>query len=204
MKVRPFISVFGCFLIYLGLGTTFLFGNITPYLTSYLRKRVNNNTRYEQTAWIIYVSDCLTSFFFCGVWLAERIGHRFSILIGTVIYSLGIIATYWTIQHSLGYNTLGMVVNVGFIGCYGFPLSVAMQVHKINHTAMQSPQTNICSRMDRTEEHSDFNVVLSWDTTFQQVNSSNFCPARDAPVNFKCCYCEVKMSRRNNSLATKR
>ncbi|XP_076373304.1 apicoplast pyruvate carrier 1-like [Tachypleus tridentatus] len=129
MKPRPFLAVSGCFLIYLGLGTIYLFGNITTYLTSYLRKRVDNNTTYEQTTWIIYTTDCLISFFFCGIWLAERIGHRSSILIGTIIFSFGIIATYWTIQHSLGATiaTLGMVVNVGFICCYGFPLAVAME-----------------------------------------------------------------------------
>ena len=30
---------------------------------------------------------------------------------------------------------------------------------------------------------------------FQQVSQSNFCPARVAPVNCKCCYCEVETSR---------
>jgi hypothetical protein len=38
---------------------------------------------------------------------------------------------------------------------------------------------------------------------FQQVSSSNFCPARASPVNCKCCYCEVKTSRSNISSATK-
>jgi hypothetical protein len=33
---------------------------------------------------------------------------------------------------------------------------------------------------------------------FQQVSSSNCCPARAAPVNCKCCYCEVETSRSNN------
>ena len=32
-----------------------------------------------------------------------------------------------------------------------------------------------------------------------QVSSSNFCPARAAPVNCNCCYCEVETSRSNNS-----
>ena len=38
---------------------------------------------------------------------------------------------------------------------------------------------------------------------FQQVSSSNFCPARAAPVNCKCCYCEAEMSWSNNSSAVK-
>ena len=38
---------------------------------------------------------------------------------------------------------------------------------------------------------------------FQQVSLSNFCPARDAPVNCKCCYFEVETPRSNNSSAAK-
>ena len=38
---------------------------------------------------------------------------------------------------------------------------------------------------------------------FQQVSLSNFCPARAAPVNSKCCYCEVEIFRRNNGADTK-
>ena len=38
---------------------------------------------------------------------------------------------------------------------------------------------------------------------FQQVSWSNFCPARAAPVNCKCCYCEVETSRSNNGSAAK-
>ncbi|XP_076319189.1 apicoplast pyruvate carrier 1-like [Tachypleus tridentatus] len=129
MKARPFVAVSGCFLIYLGLGLIHLFGNIIPYLTSYLRERVDRNTTYEQTAWLIYTTESIGSFFFCGVWLAERIGHRSSILIGTVIYSIGTAATYWSIQYSLEATivTLGVVTNIGVICCYGFPLAAAME-----------------------------------------------------------------------------
>ena len=38
---------------------------------------------------------------------------------------------------------------------------------------------------------------------FQQVSQSNFCPARAASVNCKCCYCKVEMSSSNNGSATK-
>ena len=38
---------------------------------------------------------------------------------------------------------------------------------------------------------------------FQQVSSSKFCPARAAPVNCKCWYCEVETSRSNNGSAAK-
>ncbi|XP_076365960.1 apicoplast pyruvate carrier 1-like [Tachypleus tridentatus] len=129
MKVRPFVAVFGCFLIYFGLGVLYLLGNIIPYMTSYLRKRVDENTTYEQTSWIAYVTEIISSFFFLGVWVSERIGRRPSIVIGSVIFSFGTTATYWSIQHSVEATiiTLGVVVNVGINLCFGFPLAEAME-----------------------------------------------------------------------------
>ena len=52
------------------------------------------------------------------------------------------------------------------------------KVYKIKHTAMQYWRTQwfstwYCHRMQ----------------PLQQVSSSNICPARDASVNCKCCYC---------------
>ena len=38
---------------------------------------------------------------------------------------------------------------------------------------------------------------------FQKVSSSNSCPARAAPVNCKCYYCEVETLRSNNGSAAK-
>ncbi|XP_076373332.1 apicoplast pyruvate carrier 1-like [Tachypleus tridentatus] len=129
MKTRPFTAILGCFLMYVGLGTLHMFGNITPYLTSYLRERVNNNMTYEKTSWIIYTSESVMSFIFIGVWLAGRIGQKPTIVIGTVIFSFGIAGTYWTIQHSLEATiaSLGVVSNLGFICCFGLPLHVAME-----------------------------------------------------------------------------
>ena len=37
-------------------------------------------------------------------------------------------------------------------------------------------------------------------TPFQQVSSSNFCPARAALVNCKCCCCEEETSKSKNKL----
>ncbi|XP_022235609.1 uncharacterized protein LOC106475893, partial [Limulus polyphemus] len=129
MKARPFIAVSGCFLMYVGLGTPYLFGNITPYLTSYLRKRVDNSTTYEKTSWIIYTNESIVALIFIGVWLAERIGQKPTIVIGTVVFSFGISGTYWAIQHSLEATIalFGVISNVGYLCLYGLPLPVAME-----------------------------------------------------------------------------
>ncbi|XP_076366871.1 apicoplast pyruvate carrier 1-like [Tachypleus tridentatus] len=129
MKVRPFVAVFGLFLLFFGLGVLYLLGNIIPYMTSYLKKRVDENTTYEQTSWIAYLTEVISSFFFLGVWVSERIGRRPSIVIGSVIFSFGTASTYWTIQHSLEATviTLGLITNVGVILCLGFQLSESME-----------------------------------------------------------------------------
>ncbi|XP_076335813.1 apicoplast pyruvate carrier 1-like isoform X2 [Tachypleus tridentatus] len=51
MEIRPYISVFGCFLIHFGLGTFPTFGNLNPYLTSYLRNRVDGTVTYGKVSW---------------------------------------------------------------------------------------------------------------------------------------------------------
>ncbi|XP_076319186.1 apicoplast pyruvate carrier 1-like isoform X1 [Tachypleus tridentatus] len=129
MKARPCVAVLGCFLMYVGLGVPYLFGNITPYLTSYLRQRVNNNTTYEETSWIIYTTESIVSFTFIGVWVAERIGQKATIVIGNVIFSCGIAGTYWAIQYSLEATIVifGVIANLGYLCFYGFLVPVAME-----------------------------------------------------------------------------
>ena len=51
-KYRKWLTLFGGFLIHLSLGSINTYGNITPYLTSYLRVYVKSSTTYSQTAYI--------------------------------------------------------------------------------------------------------------------------------------------------------
>ncbi|XP_076367465.1 apicoplast pyruvate carrier 1-like [Tachypleus tridentatus] len=130
MEVRPLVTVAGCFLIYLALGTILTFGNITPYITSYLKQRVKKDTTYEETSWIFcaFISTC--SLFYFGGKLGCLIGRRWSMIIGSCIFCFGIAATYWSIQHSLVTTiiTYGVISTLGLVCCYSHPVVTAVEL----------------------------------------------------------------------------
>ncbi|XP_076373300.1 apicoplast pyruvate carrier 1-like isoform X2 [Tachypleus tridentatus] len=101
MEARPLVSVTGCFLIYLALGTILTFGNLTPYLTSYLKQRVKKDITYEESSWIFYSYISTNSLLYFGGKLGFLIGRRWSMIIGSCIFCFGIAVTYWSVQHSL-------------------------------------------------------------------------------------------------------
>ena len=54
LKKRKWLTLIGCFLIHISLGSYYTFGNLTPYLTSYLRaKEKNPNITYSKTLFVI-------------------------------------------------------------------------------------------------------------------------------------------------------
>ncbi|XP_022235053.1 uncharacterized protein LOC111083093 isoform X3 [Limulus polyphemus] len=129
MEVRPFISVGGCFLIYLAIGTILTFGNLTPYLTSYLRQRVKKDITYEETSWIFYSYISTCSLLYFGGKLGSFIGRRWSMIVGSCILCFGIAVTYWSIQHSLVATiiTYGVVDTLGLVCCFGHPVVTAVE-----------------------------------------------------------------------------
>ncbi|XP_076371130.1 apicoplast pyruvate carrier 1-like [Tachypleus tridentatus] len=129
MDVRPLISVAGCFLIYLAVGTILTFGNLTPYLTSYLRARVKKDITYEETSWIFYAFISTCSMLYFGGKLGGVIGRRWTIIIGSCIFSFGIAVTYWSIQHSLEATiiTYGVIDSLGLLFCFGHPIVTAIE-----------------------------------------------------------------------------
>jgi hypothetical protein len=52
---------------------------------------------------------------------------------------------------------------------------------------------------DLTEKLSNFQCGTIIGCHFSNNSVRNICPARAAPVNCKCCYCEVETSRSNNT-----
>lgn len=62
---RKWLAVFGCFLIHLSLGVYYTFGNIQPYMTSYLREYVGEDIRYAQTIWITTFGEVCSRLYLC-------------------------------------------------------------------------------------------------------------------------------------------
>ncbi|XP_046578488.1 uncharacterized protein LOC124286187 isoform X1 [Haliotis rubra] len=115
--VRGILSVLGGFLVHLTLSTVYVFGNMNPYVTSYLRGGDENSTvRYTQTIWISIAQSISMagSMPVLGL-LEQRIHPKYCALIGSWIFSLGMALTYWTVRHSLGLTilTYGVIHGAG-------------------------------------------------------------------------------------------
>lgn len=51
-KYKKWSTLIGGILIHLSLGSFYTFGNLSPYMTSYLREIVGSKVRYSDSNWI--------------------------------------------------------------------------------------------------------------------------------------------------------
>ena len=101
--------VIGGFILLLSFSADFSYPNINTYLTSYMRNNAtngyNNDLTYDD--WVFLTTTKVVvqggSMPFIGV-LCRKIGCRMSIFIGSAIYSIGFMLTYFTVQ---SYSTKG-------------------------------------------------------------------------------------------------
>lgn len=132
-RIQKWTTLLGGFLIQLSIGSFLTFGNMIPYVTSYLRESVHLNIRYSNSVWIataynfafsisILLSGLVTSYL--------KLTTRLSILIGSVLLSLSILLTYLTIQKSffMVILTYGILFGIGSGFAYSGPISLAIKV----------------------------------------------------------------------------
>lgn len=128
--LRAILVVIGGFLVHLSLGTIYTFGNIAPYIVSYVRNQSHpTNLRQETTTWIFACALMgQGGAMFLGGWLVKKIGPRWTTLIGGWTMSLGVCLSYITIKFSfyLLLVTYGLLFGVGVGIAYIGPLSSAM------------------------------------------------------------------------------
>lgn len=128
---RGFLVIVGGFLVHLSLGTIYTFGNIAPYIVSYIRNESHPSTLSQGTTTWIFAFALIGQggAMFLGGWLVRRIGPRWTTLIGGWVMSLGVFLTYFTIQVSfwLVLLTYGLLFGVGVGMAYIGPLSTAMK-----------------------------------------------------------------------------
>lgn len=92
-------AIVGALLLNMVLGTPSSWGSFTVYVTSYLRLS-NPNIRYEDTAWVTATSGAMVGFVsFIGGMLLDRWGPRPTALLGSVVLSLGVLASAWTVKY---------------------------------------------------------------------------------------------------------
>ena len=125
------LVIAGGFLLHLSLGTFYTFANIAPYIVSYIRNQSHpSDLNQTTTSWIYAcaVSGMGCTAFFGG-WLTNKIGPRFTALLGGWIMSAGVILTSFAIKVSfwIVLLTYGIMFGVGMGIAYTAPLAAAMR-----------------------------------------------------------------------------
>ncbi|XP_052783111.1 uncharacterized protein LOC128219342 [Mya arenaria] len=126
---RRNIVIFGGFLIHLCLGSFYAFGNISPYIMSYLRNRTQETWLVNtQNSWIMNaaaISAPIGSI--TGSYIERNHGVRIAVGIGCVLFCSGVLLTYFAIQRSLYIVALtyGFITNLGTFMAYGPPVQNA-------------------------------------------------------------------------------
>ena len=129
--VRGGLVLIGGFLVHLTLGTIYTFGNIAPYIVSYIHNQSHpRDLSQTATSWIFACSLMgQGGAMFVGGWLVGKIGPRLTTLLGSAIMSTGVMVTYFLIKVSFWavLLTYGIMYGIGVGVAYIGPLSSAMK-----------------------------------------------------------------------------
>lgn len=132
VPIRAIMSCVGAFLICLMLGAFYTFGNIMPYLVSYMRSDlgVSQNITYSDFASVnlVFGIGNGVSLFIAPMILVPLLGNRLVLIIGCVLFCGGALATRWTMEHSLNlviltYGLIQGLGNMALMPCYTVPMS---------------------------------------------------------------------------------
>eukprot|EP00746_Dinoflagellata_sp_MGD_P007525 gnl/MRDRNA2_/MRDRNA2_114905_c0_seq1.p1 gnl/MRDRNA2_/MRDRNA2_114905_c0~~gnl/MRDRNA2_/MRDRNA2_114905_c0_seq1.p1 ORF type:complete len:607 (+),score=100.29 gnl/MRDRNA2_/MRDRNA2_114905_c0_seq1:97-1917(+) len=100
-KTRFICACIGAVLIHLTLGTFYSWGNITPYVTSYLKSQ-GHDVSYGETSFVLAFASFFQglSMFFGGKF-QSKLGLRGTALLGGGVLSLGTALSFFTVQYGL-------------------------------------------------------------------------------------------------------
>ncbi|CAB3992907.1 oxalate:formate antiporter-like isoform X1, partial [Paramuricea clavata] len=127
LKIKGLLTVCGGLLVHMALGSLFFtFGNVSPYLTSYLRYRTTASTlQHSDSMWVLSCHQIALHVILLGSGVIElKLGVRMTSLLGGLVNSLGLLLTYFTVQHSLVAVSLTYGVIFGAGAGIAYPSSV--------------------------------------------------------------------------------
>ncbi|KAI6196909.1 hypothetical protein M3Y94_01163500 [Aphelenchoides besseyi] len=103
------------FILQATFGLVYSFGNILPYLTSFLRWKVNPEQTNGSLIWLQSLMSGIPGAMVVGGLLEKRFGARIGVLIGNSMYLGGLLISYFTIQESyfLLLLSLGLIASFG-------------------------------------------------------------------------------------------
>lgn len=131
LKWRGYVITLGGMMVHMTLGSMYTFGNLNPYLTSFLKYRTADTTiRNVDSIWIYALTVVGQG---CGMlhggFLERKLGPRIATLIGCWTMSIGVLTTAWAVQHSFlaVLATYGFINGLGIGIAYGIPIATAMK-----------------------------------------------------------------------------
>uniref|UniRef100_A0A1I8ECG1 Major facilitator superfamily (MFS) profile domain-containing protein n=1 Tax=Wuchereria bancrofti TaxID=6293 RepID=A0A1I8ECG1_WUCBA len=116
---RLTIVIFGAVLIHLSLGTYHTFGNMLPYMASYMHNNTDPTINPEMLVWIPTFQGCFPFAMIIGGFIDAKFGLRFSASLGCIIMTTGVFLSYWTIRRSF----IAFLVTYGIM--FGFGQGIA-------------------------------------------------------------------------------
>ncbi|WKY12149.1 hypothetical protein Q1695_003603 [Nippostrongylus brasiliensis] len=112
---RLVVVVTGAVLIHLTIGTYHTFGNMLPYMASYMRNYTDPTVRIEHFMWVPTFQGCFPFSMVIGGTLSLHVGPRSATLIGCTIATSAVALSYWSIKHSFlaFFVTYGLLFGLG-------------------------------------------------------------------------------------------
>ncbi|KAF7640120.1 hypothetical protein Mgra_00000567 [Meloidogyne graminicola] len=99
-KTRISLVIFGAVMIHLTIGTYHTFGNMLPYMASYMNNYTDPTIKIEHLIWIPTFQGCFPFAMIIGGYLAKRLGPRMAAGIGCYTMCASVFLSGWAIQHS--------------------------------------------------------------------------------------------------------
>ncbi|XP_062522055.1 uncharacterized protein LOC134196850 [Corticium candelabrum] len=129
-RLRAAVVCTAGFLVHLTLGTLYSYGNMAPYIVSYIRKYGTPQSLTVTTASWIYalmLAGQGSSMWIGGI-IEKKLGARLTTLVGCMIMSAGVTLTYFSISSFwLTLLTYGLLFGVGVGIAYAPPMACAMR-----------------------------------------------------------------------------
>ena len=130
-RVRILLVLFGGFTVHFSLGTLFAYGNLAPYIASYIRNASHPHSITTGTTSLLYSVAVIGQGFSMalGGWLDRRIGPRLTTIAGSLIMSGGVMLSYFAIKVSFWFLllTYGAMFGLGLGLAYIGPLACAIR-----------------------------------------------------------------------------
>ena len=114
IPVRGAVSVFGTFLMNLMFGAFYSFGNLMPYIVSYMREEAGLDITYSDFGKVQQIFSIFNgmALFFTPALVAFT-SNKFILVVGSLLFSAGPLITRFTMEESLGLVILSMSVIQG-------------------------------------------------------------------------------------------